>query len=94
MPGVLFPRQTLNCRSEERRGSLQPWHYRSAVGCLSYIYAMIHPDITIPVHQCAIFCHDPRQEHEEAVKRICWYLLRVHGKGFFLKPDQTRGLEC
>ena len=34
---------------------LQPWHYRSAVGCLSYISAMIHPDITMPVQQCARF---------------------------------------
>ena len=34
---------------------LQPCHYRSAVGCLSYISAMIHPDITMPVQQCARF---------------------------------------
>ena len=38
---------------------LQPWHYRSDVGCLSYISAMIHPDITMPVQQCATFCNDP-----------------------------------
>ena len=73
---------------------LQPWHYRSAVGCLSYISAMIHPDITMPVQQCARFCKDTRKEHGEAVKRICRYLLRVHGKGLILKPDRTRGLEC
>ena len=39
---------------------LQPWNYRSAVGCLSYISIMIHPDITMPVQQCARFCNAPR----------------------------------
>ena len=40
---------------------LQLWHYRSAVGCHSYISEMIHPDITIPVEQCARLCKNPRQ---------------------------------
>ena len=55
---------------------------------------MIHPDITMPVQQCARFWNDTRKEHEEAVKRICRYLFRVHGKGLIQKPDRTRGLEC
>ena len=33
----------------------QKWNYRSAVECLSYIQAMIRPDITMSVQQCAIF---------------------------------------
>ena len=37
----------------------QKWHYRSAVGCLSYIQATIHPDITFAVQQCARFCNNP-----------------------------------
>ena len=49
----------------------QLWHYRSAVGCLSYLQAMVRPDITMAVQQCARFCNDPGQEHEEAVKGIC-----------------------
>ena len=61
---------------------LQPWHYSSAVGCLSCISSMIHPNITMTVQQCAIFCNNLRQEDEEAVNRICRYLPRVHGKGF------------
>jgi hypothetical protein len=44
----------------------QPWNYRSAVGCLSYLQAMIRPDITMAVQQCAHFCNNPQQEHEEA----------------------------
>ena len=77
-----------------RKRLLHPWHYRSAVIILSNMYAMIHPDINIQVQQCAIFCNNPRQEHEEAVKRICRYLLRVHRNGLILKPDRIRGLEC
>ena len=43
------------------KSCLQPWHYCSAVGCLSYISLMIHPDITMAVQQCARFCNDPRK---------------------------------
>lgn len=72
----------------------QEWNYRSAVGCLSYIQAMIRPDITMAVQQCARFCNDPKREHEEAVKRICRYLARTKDKGIVFRPDPTRGLEC
>ena len=59
----------------------QNWNYQSAVGCLSYLQAMIRPDITFLVQQCARFCNDPKQDHEEAVKRICRYLLKTKDKG-------------
>jgi hypothetical protein len=71
-----------------------PWNYRSVVGCLSYLQAMIRPDLTMAVQQCARFCSDPRKPHGEAVKRICRYLLRTKDKGLRLKPDPSRGLEC
>ena len=72
----------------------QKWHYRSAVGCLSYIQSIIRPDITFSVQQCARFCNDPKKDHEEAVKRICRYLLKTKTKGLVLKPDLTKGLQC
>ena len=72
----------------------QKWNYRSAVDCLSYIQAMVRPDITFAVQQCARFCNDPSTNHEEAVKRICRYLLRTRDKGLTLKPIKTKGLEC
>ena len=72
----------------------QSWNYRSAVGCLSYLQAMIRPDITFAVQQCARFCNEPQREHEEAVKRICRYLLQTKDKGLVFRPDKTRGLEC
>ena len=76
------------------RPRLQQWNYRSAVGCLSYIQAMVRPDITFAVQQCARFCHSPSQDHEEAVKRICRYLLGTRNKGIILRPDKSKGLEC
>jgi hypothetical protein len=73
---------------------VQTWNYRQAVGSLSYLQANVRPDITMSVQQCARFCNDPRKCHEEAVKRICRYLLRTKDKGLILKPDPSRGLEC
>ena len=40
---------------------LQSWNYRSAVGCLSYIQAIIRPDITMDNQQCARLCNNPNQ---------------------------------
>ena len=74
--------------------SVQKWHYRSAVGCLFYLQAMVRPDITMPVQHCARFNNSPMKVHEEAVKRICRYLLKTKDKGLILKPDRSRGLEC
>ena len=77
--------------AEPRR---QSWHYRSAIGCLSYHQSIVRPDITFAVQQCARFCNKPNRDHEEAVKRICRYLLKTKDKGLRFKPDRSRGLEC
>ena len=45
--------------STKTKPRLQKWNYRSAVGYLSYIQAMVRPDITFAVQQCARFCHSP-----------------------------------
>ena len=76
---------------EER---LQEWHYRSAIGGLSYLQAMNRPDLTMAVQQCARFCNEPKKSHEEAVKRICRYLLKTKDKGLIMRPDPSKGLEC
>lgn len=72
----------------------QSWNYRQAVGSLSYLQAMVRPDITMSVQQCARFCNDPKRSHEEAVKRIGRYLLKTRNRGLIFRPDSTRGLEC
>ena len=71
----------------------QHWHYRSALGCLSYIQSIVRPDITFAVQQCARFCDKPNQDHEEAVKRICRYLRKTRDKGIILRPNKSKGLE-
>jgi hypothetical protein len=70
------------------------WNYRSVVGSLSYLQAMIRPDLTMAVQQCARFCNNPQQAHAAAVKRICRYLLSTQHQGLTFKPDLSRGLEC
>lgn len=68
----------------------QKCNYRSAVGCLSYIQAMLRPDITMAVQQRSLFNNSPKKFHEEAVERICWYILRTKDRGFILKPISQR----
>ena len=80
--------------STEDKPRAQKWHYRSAVGCLSYLQAMVRPDITMAVQQCARYNNAPMRSHEEAVKRICRYLLKTKDRGLILKPDKSKGLEC
>ena len=70
------------------------WNYRAVVGSLSYLQAMIRPDLTMSVQQCARFCNDPQQQHAQALKRICRYLLKTHELGLTFRPNPTRGLEC
>ena len=88
------PAATVLHKNSKGKPRKQHWNYRSAVGCLSYIQAMIRPDITMAVQQCAKFNNAPTQEHEEAVKRICRYLKRTKDKGLIFKPDKSKGLEC
>ena len=78
----------------EGAARVQSWDYRSVVGSLSYLQAMVRPDITMAVQQCARFCNKPQRQHEEAVKRICRYLLKEKNRGLIMRPDCSRGLEC
>ena len=68
------PAVTILDRDPNATPCQQKWHYRSVLGCLLYIQAMVRPDITFAVQQCARFCIDPSLEHEQAVKRICRFL--------------------
>ena len=40
------------------------------------------------------FCNNPGRDHEEAIKRICRYLLKTKSQGLTLRPDKSKGLEC
>ena len=54
---------------------------------------MTQPDITIPVQQCARCCNDLSQDHKEAVKCMCRYLLKTRMQGITLSTDKAKGLE-
>jgi hypothetical protein len=61
------------------------WEYRSIIGMLNYLVSCTHPEMAYAVHQCARFCNDPKYSHEQAVKRIIRYLIK-------LKRDNTLGM--
>ena len=42
---------------------------------LIYLQGYNQPEIYMTVHQCAIFCNNPRLVHKRAVKRIEKYLV-------------------
>jgi len=70
------------------------WKYRTVVGMLSYLQGHTRPDISMPVHQTAGFCNDPKLSHEQAITRIGRYLLGSRNKGIKYKVDLSKGLEC
>ena len=53
----------------------------------------LDPKIVIAVQQYTQFCNSPTKDHEEAVKRICRYLLKTKTKCLVIKPDKSKGLE-
>eukprot|EP00957_Ditylum_brightwellii_P123391 9408229-Ditylum_brightwellii.AAC.1 len=46
------------------------WNYRSVIGILNFLVNSTHPELAHAVHQCAIFCQDPKAIHESAVKSV------------------------
>ncbi len=70
------------------------WKYRTAVGMLSYLQGHTRLDISMPVHQTAHFCNDPKLSHEQAITHIGRYLLGSRDKGIKYKVDLSKGLEC
>jgi hypothetical protein len=70
------------------------WKYRTAVVMLSYFQGHTRPDISMPVHQTARFCNDPKLCHEQAITRIGRYLLGSRDKGIKYMVDLSKGLEC
>ena len=70
------------------------WKYRTAVGMLSYLQGHTRPDISMPVHQTARFCNDPKLSHKQAITRIGRYFFGSRDKGIKYKVDLSKGLKC
>jgi len=81
-------------RDEDGPDRKHDWSYRTLTGMLEYLQNTSRPDIAMAVHQCARFNVNPKLCHEQAIKRICKYLLGTMDKGIIYRPDPTRGLEC
>ncbi len=47
------------------------------------------PDISFATHQCARYTHSPKLSHENAVKKIGWYLKGTLEQGLILNPSNT-----
>ncbi len=70
----------------------QDWDCQSAIGMLNYLAGCTQPDILFATHQCARFSSDPKFSHENAVKRITWYLTGNYTKGIILKPNKNSSI--
>jgi hypothetical protein len=90
-PAEVRPILTKDSNGKERRYS---WNYRAIVGTLGYLQGMTRPDLSYSVHQCAQFSGDPKQSHEQAIKRICRYLKGTSTQGLKFKPDLSQGFQC
>jgi len=88
---VVKPLLNKNTNGKERKDD--SFHYRSAIGSLSYLAGCTRSDISMAVHQVAKFSNDPKASHDIAVKRIGKYLLGTYDKGLIYKPDNSKGLE-
>ena len=45
----------------------QNWNYHAVVGCLNYIQAITHPNLSYAVHQCTRFLQHPKTESLKAL---------------------------
>lgn len=83
----------LNKNTDGKDRDENSFHYRSAIGSLSYLAGCTRPDISMAVHQAAKFSNNPKACHDTAVKRIGKYLLGTEDKGLMYTPDKSKGLE-
>jgi hypothetical protein len=65
------------------------FHYRSIIGKLAYLETT-RMDISYPVHQCARFSENPKEEHGKAVKHIGRYLLKTRKMGTIFNPNDEQ----
>lgn len=54
---------------------------------------MVRSGITMAVKQCAWFNNCPKRFDEEALKKMCWYLVKTKHHCLVIRPDISKGLE-
>ena len=64
------------------------------IGQIHYFSGTTRPEILLSMNQCAKYSIDPKQSHEEAIKRVGRYLKKTTDKGLVLTSDGSNGVEC
>jgi len=90
---TLVVKPLLNKNSNGKDRNDNSFHYRLAVGSLSYLVGCTRSNISIAVHQATKFSNVSKAYHDTAVKRINKYLLGTEDKGLVYRPDVLKGLE-
>jgi hypothetical protein len=70
------------------------FNYRSAIGVAMYLTNNTRMDCSMAIHQCARFSTDPRQPHEQALKRVGRYLKGTKSRGLLIKPGGKVKIDC
>eukprot|EP00816_Leptocylindrus_hargravesii_P012686 CAMPEP_0196824834 /NCGR_PEP_ID=MMETSP1362-20130617/92709_1 /TAXON_ID=163516 /ORGANISM="Leptocylindrus danicus, Strain CCMP1856" /LENGTH=182 /DNA_ID=CAMNT_0042205181 /DNA_START=6642 /DNA_END=7190 /DNA_ORIENTATION=+ len=70
------------------------WNYASVVGMVLFLAGNTRPDIAFAVHQAARFSNKAMKVHEDAAKRIVWYLIRTRVKALSFGTDSSLNLEA
>lgn len=60
---------------------------------LLYLCSNSQPDIAFAVNQCARFSSCPKLCHEQAIKRIAKYLIKIRNRGLIIQPDVALRLD-
>ena len=70
------------------------WEYQSIIGILNYISGSSRPDIAYTTHSSARFSANPKDSHDNGVKRIIKYLKGTKENGLIMYPKNGKGLKC
>ncbi|KAL7548588.1 hypothetical protein ACHAWF_011864 [Thalassiosira exigua] len=69
------------------------FNYASVVGMLHYLNHT-RPDCAFAIHQCAWYTFEPKESHEDAVRRIGHCLKVAMDKGLVLDPSDDLTIDC
>ena len=61
---------------------------------LIYLSLKSGTDIQFLVYNWAVFTHNTRRGHDEAVNSICRYLVETQGQGLTFDPNSDMKMDC
>ena len=60
---------------------------------MNYLASIFRSDILFSAYQVARFYSNPKRSHEEAMKRIGWYLKRTYNEGIAHTFDSAKPIQ-